>query len=441
MELNLDTKEISYHNYAAGHYLKNLLYLPFDEVLQYLKINAEGQLIQSGERETFIGDKAFEITTFKLSGDSLCRVYLHDITLRKQNEIQLSELIEQLKMTESALVQKTQQLEASLSELEKAQSDILNKERLSTLGVLIAGIAHEINSPLGAIKASGENLNRLFDDCFNDIIPFLPPEDLSLSIQLFKKRKLLNLSTKEERERNRQIDAFLKADIPDDIDRHTVTRILVQMGYTTVDDETSRIIKHVNATNILRLALNFVLMQKSIVTTTISSDQSSKVVRALNTFAHGNINEEISTFSLKDNIETVITIFWNKIKQGANVRNNVPDDIRITGMADEITQVWTNLINNALYASNNKCNITIDYHSDDIFHVVTVSNDGPQIPENVITRIFEPFFTTKSRGEGTGLGLNIVQRVMEKHKGKISCISNAQNTSFIVSIPKNDHLG
>jgi signal transduction histidine kinase len=94
------------------------------------------------------------------------------------------------------------------------------------------------------------------------------------------------------------------------------------------------------------------------------------------------------------------------------------------------------LINNALYASGNKCTIDIRYKDDSQFHTISISNNGPQIPEEIIGRIFEPFFTTKARGEGTGLGLNIVQGVIEKHGGKIRCESSAALTTFTIELPK-----
>ena len=436
LELNLAEKRISFHNHAAEKYLGEILKVSFNELLLSLKIDGKGQLLSAHDRESTIGQKTFEITTFVIEGDNLCRVYLHDITLRKQNEIQLSLLIEQLKSAETALMRKTEQLEESLLDLEKAQSDLLNKERLSTLGVLIAGIAHEINSPLGAIKASGENLEQLFKESFEEIIWQLQSNEILLAIELFRQRKVFYLTTKEERERVQGLMRNLEGLKMDKSDRNYYARSLVQMGIMEISPSIEKILKQTNARQIIRLALNFSLVYKSIRTTTISADQSSKVVKALNVFAHGNVNAEITEFNLKESFETVITIFWNKIKQGATVINDIPEDIFVCGYADELTQVWTNLINNALYASANKCTIHIRYNEDSVNHIIRISNNGPQIPPEIIGRIFEPFFTTKARGEGTGLGLNIVQGVIEKHNGKIHCDSTEELTTFTIELPK-----
>ena len=87
-------------------------------------------------------------------------------------------------------------------------------------------------------------------------------------------------------------------------------------------------------------------------------------------------------------------------------------------------------------ATNNKCTIWIDYTEDENNHIISISNDGPQIPEEVRLKIFDAFYTTKKRGEGTGLGLNIVKNIILKHKAQIECNSSAERTSFIISIPK-----
>ena len=85
-----------------------------------------------------------------------------------------------------------------------------------------------------------------------------------------------------------------------------------------------------------------------------------------------------------------------------------------------------------------KCLITFEYADDGVNHIITVGNDGPPIPSEIIEKIFEPFFTTKARGEGTGLGLNIIRKIIEKHKGTIICQSEDSVTKFIVSLPKSN---
>ena len=134
-------------------------------------------------------------------------------------------------------------------------------------------------------------------------------------------------------------------------------------------------------------------------------------------------------------MESVITILWNKIKTGATVKVDIEPDVLLHGNQDELAQVWTNLINNALQASHNKCTMRISHHIAGHWHHLRFTNDGPQIPAEILPRIFDSFFTTKKQGEGTGLGLNISKQIIEKHGGQIKVESRPQETTFDIFLP------
>src|SRR5207248_3187036 len=103
---------------------------------------------------------------------------------------------------------------------------------------------------------------------------------------------------------------------------------------------------------------------------------------------------------------------------------------------DELNQVWTNLIHNAVQALGGKGEVVIETRVVDGTHVaITVQDNGPGVPPDVMPRIFEPFFTTKPKGEGTGLGLGIVKQIVDKHGGKIDVTSEPGCTRFTVRIP------
>jgi|GEM_PF-5400478 len=439
LEFDLRNKRISYQNQAAIDRLGDYLSQPFEKMLEVCNIDRLNYELLRDFNETTIHDFTYEVKLFQLNEDNILRVYLHDITERKKNEGQLAQLISRLQKTESDLKNKTVELLASLEELERTQSDLLNKERLSTLGVLIAGIAHEINTPLGAIKASGENLKALFSNGLIELIPKITPADLETAMKLFHAASFANLSTIEERKLVQQLTVEISLLGLEPRPAQKYARTFVQMGIYRLAEEHKSILANSGTDIILQLALNLILIFKSIQTTTLSADQGSKVVRALNTFAHGNLSSTATEFNLYENIETVVTIFWNKIKQGSVVELNIPKDVTILGLAEEMTQVWTNIVNNALHASGNRCTIRFDYSQTDHHQIIEVSNNGPQIPPSIIERIFDPFFTTKSRGEGTGLGLNIVHGIIEKHKGSIRCESDAHLTRFIITLPSNEN--
>jgi PAS domain S-box-containing protein len=435
LEFEVRNKRVSYQNQAAINQLGEYLQQPFEKILSICNIDYHNFELLQGGNEATIHDFTYEVKLFQLDEDDILRVYLHDITDRKKNEEQLANLIIRLQQTESELKAKTLALQNSLEELTRTQNDLLNKERLSTLGVLIAGIAHEINTPLGAIKASGENLKALFNQGLIELIPKIKPADLDTAMKLFHSASFANLSTVEERKLVQQLTGEINQLGIDMRPAQKYARTFAQMGVLHINESTKTIITSPGADITIQLALNLVLIFKSIQTTTLSADQGSKVVRALNTFAHGNLASTASDFNLHENIETVITIFWNKIKQGSAVELNVPKEVSLFGFAEEMTQVWTNIVNNALHASGNRCTIRFEYSETERHQIIKVSNDGPQIPSSIIERIFDPFFTTKSRGEGTGLGLNIVHGIIEKHKGSIRCESDERLTAFIITLP------
>jgi signal transduction histidine kinase len=176
-------------------------------------------------------------------------------------------------------------------------------------------------------------------------------------------------------------------------------------------------------------------MNKSVGTIEIAVDKAARVVKALNNFSHGNLEQELVDFQLRDSIDSVVTILWNKIKTGASVKLDVELNVLIFGNQEELAQVWTNLMNNALQASNNKCNILIRHWLVGGWHHIRFSNDGPPIPQEVLPKIFDAFFTTKKQGEGTGLGLNISKQIIEKHGGQIKVDSREGDTSFDIILP------
>ena len=378
----------------------------------------------------------------------ICNEYVGKQKIFNDNEISFARSVadiivlayetEQLKQYQEELKQNNQTLNETLKQLLSLQSDIIQQEKMATLGLLIAGIAHEINTPLGAIKASNENIQQGLLDSLIDKLKNISPEIIENSANLFaiNKNEIRNNTTREERQYIKNIEEYLKAHFPKIENSHFLARKLVELGFTEFNEELKSFITHTDNVEIIDFACDLNKLQKSTQTIALAADKASKVVKALNTFSHGNIENEISTFNLHENIDSVITLLWNKIKYGSTVVNTISKEIKITGNAEELSQVWTNILNNALQAANNKCTIWLDYSEDENSHIIAVSNNGPQIPEHALSKIFDAFYSTKKRGEGTGLGLNIVKKIIEKHNGNIECKSSEEKTSFIISIPK-----
>ncbi|NJK74400.1 MAG: GHKL domain-containing protein [Microcoleus sp. SU_5_6] len=138
-----------------------------------------------------------------------------------------------------------------------------------------------------------------------------------------------------------------------------------------------------------------------------------------------------------DGIETVLTLYQNNLKHGVEVLRNFQKIEPILCYPDRLNQVWTNLIHNALQAMDNRGTLTLDVSQDNDLIKVAVTDSGKGIPPEILPKIFEPFFTTKPPGEGTGLGLDIVSKIVDKHGGKMEVASVPGKTTFTVFLPVN----
>lgn len=135
-------------------------------------------------------------------------------------------------------------------------------------------------------------------------------------------------------------------------------------------------------------------------------------------------------------LETTLTILNHKLKRGVIVqREYQPMPLLVDSFGSELNQVWTNLIDNAIDAMNGKGELRVRTFRDNGCVVIEISDTGSGISPEVRSHIFEPFFTTKGVGEGTGLGLDTVQRIVKKHRGSVQVNSKPGDTSFQVWLP------
>ena len=190
--------------------------------------------------------------------------------------------------------------------------------------------------------------------------------------------------------------------------------------------------------NILDTAYQLVSLQKSTQTIITATERAAKVVFALKTYSRYDTTGEKVLAKIPEGIETILTLYHNQLKQGVEVIRNYQDSFPpILCYPDELNQVWTNLIHNALQAMENKGSLKIDVKQQDGSIVVSITDSGKGIPPEILPRIFEPFFTTKPAGEGSGLGLDIVKKIIDKHQGKITVDSSPGQTTFTVFLPIN----
>ncbi|MBI4645739.1 MAG: sensor histidine kinase [Bacteroidia bacterium] len=247
-------------------------------------------------------------------------------------------------------------------------------------------------------------------------------------------KKDLNLTSKEERKFKKEITTKLEIlNIPES---STLADILIDIGIYDIKEDINTILLATNCKEILMMIYKLSGLFHSSQTIQTATDRASKMVFALKNFAHFDSTGEQVKANIIDGIETVLTLYHNILKHGIEVIKNYTEVPAIYCFPDELNQVWTNIIHNAVQAMENKGTLTIDINGFEEKNIcVSFTDTGCGIPIEIKDKIFEPFFTTKRQGEGSGLGLDIVKKIIDRHKGKIEVESEPGNTTFSIYLP------
>jgi two-component system, NtrC family, sensor kinase len=339
---------------------------------------------------------------------------------------------------QQSLQEKNRDLETTLEQLQTTQNELVQSEKMAALGQLIAGIAHEINTPLGAIRSSVENISEFLTTSIEQLPTFfqnLSPERNQDFLALIKRSNSQQhvLSSREKRQIKRTLVGQLEAyNVPD---ADALATILLGIGVLDNLEIFRSLIEDENNTAILKNAYEIASLQRSTRTIVTASDRAAKVIFALRTYARQDSSGERAIANLTDGVETVLTLYQNQIKMGVDVIRSYAEIPSIFCYPDELNQVWTNLIHNALQAMKNKGTLSIGVQQKDKYIAVSITDSGAGIPPEIQSKIFTPFFTTKPPGEGSGLGLDIVKKIVEKHQGTIEVESVPGQTQFTVSLP------
>lgn len=349
-----------------------------------------------------------------------------------------NEMLSQIYVREEALKQRTNELTQTLGDLKQTQEKLINSEKLAALGQLIAGVAHEINTPLGAIRSSIGNINKTL--CFvlneypifiNELPKELKENFLNLVEDSFKNRHML--TSKEERSLKKKISKiFEEHDIKN---AYSFADTFVDMMVVENVENYLDLLQNENSEKIIETAYKITGLQRSTENIEFAADRASKVVFALKNSSRVNNYEEQVLADVTEGIESVLILYNNQIKQGIEVAKVYKEIPEILCYYDELNQVWTNILHNAIYAMELNGKLTIKTYTENNWVVVSISDSGRGIPKDEIDKIFDPFFSTKPTGEGTGIGLDISKRIVEKHHGKIEVQSEPGKTTFSVYLP------
>jgi len=308
--------------------------------------------------------------------------------LTAMNEVFQNEIVER-KRAEEKLEQKNQELKNAYSELENAQSQVIQQEKMASIGQLAAGVAHEINNPIGFIISNldslrgytgrmakffafqEETVGELAEACAGEIVN----EKITSSFSVLKEKK-----------RALKIDYII----------HDTEDLLAE----TLD----------------------------------GAGRVKKIVQGLKGFAR--MENEIILANINEGIESTVHIIWNEIKYKATLVKELGDIPLTKCNPGQLNQVFMNILVNAAHAIDVQGEICVKTWAEQESIFVSIRDTGVGIFPEALNKIFDPFYTTKEVGKGTGLGLSISYDIIKKHEGEIRVESEVgKGTTFTIKIP------
>jgi len=335
----------------------------------------------------------------------------------------------------------------SAVETRTADSDRIEHERMATLGVLAAGLAHELKNPAIAIGRSVELLRENIDS-IDPILRQIASHPWSDEELRFLAR--LGATTASAPSVTAALDVVDRADREDAIgawlDRHGVpaspdlASSLVDRGVTP--DELAKLSKGCSPAVVgdaMAWLSRLTMIRQLLEDVGRSAARIGELVRAVKSQAYTDAGRR--TVDIHESLESSLTLMGYKLREArAKVERQYNRSLpKVETYGTELHQLWTNLFDNAADALSAKSDgerlvrVRTAPESDGIR--VEISDSGPGVPPELASRIFEPHFTTKAAGKGTGLGLDIVKRIVAHHHGTVACESDSSGARFVVHLP------
>ena len=329
------------------------------------------------------------------------------------------------------------------SRLRSTELMLRQSEKMAQLGTLTAGIAHELNNPAAAAQRGTSQLKSVIAQLQEAQIGL---SKLSLTPEKWDELGQLNVLIRDRASNHIDIDTLERSDreyeIEEWLDAHNIpdaweyAPTLVDLGFT--EEQLGNLANNFSSNQLVEV---IAWMGSSFNTFSLleeinqGSERISEIVNSLKSYVYLD-QAPIQSVDIHEGINNTLVMLRHKLKEGIDVKREYAESLpNIQAYGSELNQVWTNIIDNAIDAMNGQGEIIIKTRQDGEWVIVELEDNGPGIPKDIQEKIFSPFFTTKTVGKGTGLGLNISYKIIEKHSGEIKVFSKPGNTRFQVSLP------
>ncbi|HLP11077.1 MAG TPA: ATP-binding protein [Flavobacteriales bacterium] len=324
-------------------------------------------------------------------------------------------------------------------------------EKMMALGKLSAGLSHELNNPAAAIVRGSTALKQHLKyqpETFKKVMaiqmtPELVDKVTDILRDVLARNEKTTMSLVER--------SACEDEVTDWLDEHNVensmeiSENLVEFGFTEENiNEFLAVIPEKDLSPVLNWVNNNLVTEKMVQDIQEASNRISELVSAVKNYTHMDRAGDMQLTDIHFGLRNTLKMLNHKIKKGnievvENFDTTLPE---VKAMVGELNQVWTNLLDNAIDAveKKGKGRIEIKTERDREFVKVSIIDDGDGIPPEIMSRIFDPFFTTKEMGKGTGLGLDVVFRIIKQHNGTVKPTSVPGKTEFVVCFPMNGEL-
>jgi signal transduction histidine kinase len=357
----------------------------------------------------------------------------------QQRTADLTESNMELRRAKESADQARAEVERALEQLQSTQAQLIQAEKMASLGLLVSNVAHEINTPIGAVKSSGAFIAEHLHHTLASLLPLLDALEPNQRTLLMDWIACTNeaatpLSPREERAASKQLAAELEQQGEQDALRKA--KWLVQSGARHKAQHYLPLLRHSQAEQLVQVVLGVSSIVSGAANINQAVEKVNRIVFALKALSGNEQARVLTTEPIVQGLDRAVAKFQSQMQAVEWVCDYPEPCEPIRADHEALQQVWVHLLMNALQAMNYRGKLVVQVQKRDADYQVRITDTGSGIAAEHRDRIFDPFFTTRTSGEGSGMGLAIVQRIIENHQGRLAFESEpGQGSTFIVTLP------